>query len=117
MRAPTSVDLGFVKVHKKVLAGIVASAVSEISGVSLPKDFLSSLGELMGFRVYPGIAIDIDKNNQVVVEVKICIPYGVSIADIARHTQEVIRAAIERTVEIELKDVNVNIYGIERRPQ
>jgi len=59
----------------------------------------------------------IDRNNQVTIEVKVNIRYGMNIPDIARFTQDSVRDAIERTVDIDLKDVNVNIQGIERGEQ
>jgi uncharacterized alkaline shock family protein YloU len=109
------IDLGSIKVHKKVLAEIAMSAVNDVNGVSLSrKHFSGLLGSLMKNRDYSGITVIVDKNNQVSVEVKVNVLYGLNIPDVARETQDAIREAIERTVDIDLKDVNVNIQGIER---
>ena len=69
---------------------------------------------LLGWKGFPGIIVGVDKNNQVSIEVKVQVHYGLNIPDIARHVQDAIRTAIENTVDIDLKDVNVNIQGIER---
>ena len=112
------VDLGSIQIHKKAIADLTFSALSEIDGVSLiPKDALNKLLEYLGEKRYPGIAVTIDKNSQVTIEVKICVRYGINIQDIARQIQEAVRTAVERTVDITLKEICVNIHGIERGKQ
>lgn len=118
MKDFNQIDLGSVKIHKKILAEIAFSAINEIDGVSpVPKSFISSLGDLWGVKNYPGISVNVDKNHQITIEVKIYVRYGISIPDIARQTQNIVQEAIERTVAIDLKDVHVNIQGIERGKQ
>ncbi len=110
------VDFGSIKIHKKVLAELVISAVNDIEGVQIPpKDFLTNLAELTGLKLYPAVSVTIDQNNQVSLEVKVNVRYGLNIPEVARHVQEVIRDAIERTADIDLKDIHVNVQGIERR--
>lgn len=111
----SKIDLGSIKIHKKVLAEITASAVKEIEGVRLaPPDFVATLAELVGFTRIPGVVINVDKGNQVSIEVLMCVKYGINIPDVARRAQDAVRSAIERTVDIDLKDVNINIQGIDR---
>ena len=111
------VDFGSIKIHKKVLAELVISAVNDIEGVQIPtKDFLTNAAELLGIKIYPAVSVNIDKNNQVSLEVKVSVRYGLNIPEVARHVQEVIRDAVERTADIDLKDVQINVQGIERRP-
>lgn len=115
MKQEQNLDFGSVKIHKKAIAEIVVAALHDVKGVSMiPPDVLVTMADLIGARTYPGIHVDIDKGNQVNIDVKICVRYGLNIPDVARQTQQAIRAAIERTVDIDLKDVNVNIYGIDR---
>jgi len=115
MNDANKIDLGSIKVHKKVLAEIAMSAVNDINGVSLfRQDFSGLFGSLLGNKSYSGISVVVDKGNQVSIEVKVCVRYGLNIPDVARETQDAIREAVERTVDIDLKDVNVNIQGIER---
>lgn len=109
------VDLGSVQIHKKVLADITFSAISEIEGVKLiPQDLTSKFLRLFKTNNYSGIIVTVDKNNQVSIEVKVCIRYGINIPDIARNVQDAIRAAVEKIADINLKDVNINIQGIQR---
>ncbi len=115
MRDLSRVDLGSIQVHKKAIADIAVSALSELDGVSLmPADLPTQFMEFFGQKSYPGIIVTVDKNNQVTLELRLRIRYGISVADIARQIQETVRSAIERTVDINLKDINVNIQGIER---
>jgi uncharacterized alkaline shock family protein YloU len=109
------VDLGSIKIHKQVLADIIQSAVLTVPGVTLlTKDFGSHLVDLVGVKKIPGISITIAKNSQVTIEVKVKVRLGLNIHDVAQQIQEVVRAAIDKTVDIDLKDINVNIQGIER---
>ena len=109
------VDLGSIQIHKKVIADIASSAIADIDGVRLvTNDIAGKFSELFGKKNFSGVIIHIDKNNQVVVEVKVSVRYGINIPDIAHIIQDSVRTAIEKTVDIDLKDVNVNIQGIER---
>ena len=109
------VDLGSIQIHKKAIADLTYSAISDIEGVSLiPKDLISKFLEYLGEKKYPGIGVTIDKNGLVAIEVKVCVRYGFNIQDIARQIQEAVKTAVERTVDISLKDITVNVYGIER---
>lgn len=118
MKKNTNVDLGSIKIHKKVLAEITSSAIQDVKGVSLiSKNFVGNIGELLGFKDFPGISVTVDKDNQVTIEVKVRVEYGLSVLDIARQTQDAIRKSIEKTVDIDLTDVNVNIQGVERGDQ
>ena len=109
------VDLGSIKIHKKVLAEIVSSKVQEMDGVVLAgRNFVSSLVNLMGVENFPGIGVSVDKNNQVMIEVRVRVQHGMNIPDIARQVQDSVREEVERTTDIDLKDVNINIQGMER---
>lgn len=112
------VDLGSIQIHKKAIADLTFSALSEIEGVSLiPKDAVSKFLEYLGEKKYSGIVVTIDKNSQVSIEVKVCVRYGINIQDIARQIQDAVRTAVERTVDITLKEISVNVHGIERGKQ
>ena len=115
MKEETQVDFGAIKIHKKAIAEIILTAVRDIDGVSfLQQDFWGTLLELAGGRRYPGITVSIDKTNQVLIEVKIRIKFGLNIQETARHVQDMIKSAIEKTVDIDIKDIHVVVYGIER---
>ena len=115
MMTENKVDLGSIQIHKKVIAEIAAAALGEIDGVHLiPKDFLARFLETLGQRNCQGIEVAVDKNDQVTIELKVIIRYGINIPDVARQIQDVVRLAVEKTTDIHLGEVNVNVQGIER---
>ena len=118
MKYASKIDLGSVQVHKHALAEIASYALSEIDGVSLiPKNPLDYLLELTGYKGFPGIVVKVYSSDDVSMEVKVRIRYGLNIPDMSRYIQSTVRSAIEKTTNIHLKDINVNIQGIERRAE
>ena len=108
-------DLGTVRIHKNVIASIAQIAALEIEGVKrIGGDFKSGLLELIGQKSFSVIKVEIDKNNEVRLEIPIVIKYGFNIPDIANKTQENIRNALEKMTNLSIKDININIQGIER---
>ncbi len=110
-----NLEFGKIHVHKEALADIAASAINEIEGVGLvpigPRDrFL----EFFGKKRYSGIKILIDKDGQITIDLKIIVKYGTSIPTAGHQAQEAVRSAIERTADLHIKDINVNVCGIER---
>jgi uncharacterized alkaline shock family protein YloU len=118
MKEFQKVDLGSIQIHKYVIADIAANAIADVKGLKLAgSDIVGTIQELLGIKKYPAISVCVDKNNQVSIDVKVVIEYGLSIPDVAAKAQDLIREAIERAADIDLKDVNINIRGIERHPQ
>ena len=114
MKQDQKVDYGSIQIHKKVLADIVLSVVHEAEGVSLTSEsFIGNFLKVLRKRNYSGIIVIIDKDNEVSIEVRICVQYGINIPDVSRQLQDAIRDAIERTTDINLRDVHINIQGIE----
>ena len=117
-RGLDNLDLGSVQVHKNALAEIAYSAATSIDGVSFPfQQITGKFYEFLNFKVYPGVKVTIDDNYNISIEVKVVIRYGLNIADIAAQIQETIKSAIEKMVDINLKDINVNVIGVERGTQ
>ena len=108
-------EFGVVRIHKDVIKSIALLAVSEIEGVSAAgNNFKSSLFGLMGKKYYPGIDVLIDKNNDIKVEVKIIVKYGFNIPEVASRVQDNVRLALEKMSELSLREINVNVQGVER---
>lgn len=109
------VDLGSIQIHKKVIADIAANALKDIDGVSLaPKNLGHRVSEFLGIKNASVINVILDKNGQVSLEVLVYIRYGMNIPDLARQIQDIIRIAVDKTTEIILKEIDVNVQGIER---
>ena len=112
------IDLGSVQVHKQALAETVAIAVSEIEGVMLlPKSPLDQAKELFGCKTFPGIDVKVAENEQVTINVKVNIRYGLNITEMARYVQTTVKAIIDKTMDVQIKDINVNVQGVERSRQ
>jgi len=110
-----NLDFGFIQIHKNALEDICLAALGEIEGVSLvPNSLRYKLLELVGKRRYEGINITIDSNNQVNIELKIDVRYGLNISTIAQHVQNAVREAVLKTADIDLRDININVQSMER---
>jgi uncharacterized alkaline shock family protein YloU len=108
-------ELGVVKIHKNVVSSISSIAATEIDGVKrVGKDLKSRMLELLGQKSFSAIKVDISKNEEVKVEIPLIIKYGYNIPDIASRVQENVRQALEKMSNLSIKDINVNVQGIER---
>ena len=115
MRDDDRIDIGLVQVHKKVIGDIAVSALKDIDGVKLSEpEIISKFFALFGHKHFPAVIVNIDKDNQATVEIKVIVRYGMHVGDVSRQIQDMVRVAVERMLEIHLKEVNVNIQGIER---
>lgn len=115
MTKEKQIDLGSVQIHKKAIADIAFSALNDMDGVHLiPNDFKVTLKELLGYKDYSGIMVTVDEDNQVSIDLKICLRYGMNVPEVAREVQDNVRVAVEKTAEINLKEVKVNILGIQK---
>jgi uncharacterized alkaline shock family protein YloU len=116
MRHDNTVDLGAVQMHKKVIGDIAAAALKEIPGVSLANfGLIGSLCELFGYKNYPGVSVRLESGGEVSLHIRVVVEYGLNIPTIASRIQDTVRAAVERCVDIDLNDINVNIQSVERK--
>lgn len=108
-------ELGVVRIHSNVIASISSVAASEIEGVKkVGKNLRSNLMELVGQKSFSAIKVDINKNEEVKVEIPLIIKYGYNIPDICIKVQENVRAALEKMTNLSIKDININVQGAER---
>lgn len=108
-------ELGIVRIHKNVIASISSIAALEIEGVkNIDKDLKSSLFEVIGQKSFSAIKVDISKNEEVRVEVPLIIKYGYNVPEVAGRVQENVRQALEKMSNLCVKDININVRGIER---
>ena len=108
-------DFGSIHIHKKAIADIALTTINDIEGVGLmPKEFVDKVLEFFGKKNYSGIKVTIDKDGQVEIDIGIYVRYGLNIPEIANQVQDAIKLAIEKMADIHLREINVNIQGIER---
>ncbi len=114
-RDESRTDLGTVRIHKKVIASISSLAAAEIEGVKrVGGDFKSGLLELIGKKILTAINVEINKNEEVKVEIPLVIKYGYNIPDVANKVQENVRNNLEKMTNLSIKDININVQSIER---
>jgi uncharacterized alkaline shock family protein YloU len=115
MRPQDQLNLGVIQVHKRVVADICTAAIAEIEGVSMARHiFLEDLCGFVGVRKNSAVDVRIDPNGQVSVVVRVMIRYGINLSDVSRRIQDIVMTAVEKMADINLKDVDVSIQGIER---
>lgn len=110
------VDFGSFRVHKKVFSQIAAEALKNVEGASLAESGLGSrLAVLFNQDDIPGISVDFDDQDNAVITIHICVRPGYDVADLSRMVQSTIRTTVERMINVNLKDINVVVVGLERR--
>ncbi len=112
----SKVDSGLIHYHNHVIVDIAKAAVEEVDGVTLiAQEFGDTVLELLGVKRCSGVDVRVDRSaNAVSLEVKVLVRYGLNIPDTAEHVQEVIREKFEQLTDIDLRDVNVNVCGINK---
>ncbi len=114
-RETSHTDLGIIKIHKNVVASIASLAAAEIEGIKrIGGDFKSGVLELIGKKTSMAIKVEFDRNGEVSLDVPVVIKYGFNIPDVCARAQENIRAALEKMTSLIIKDININVQGIEK---
>ena len=110
------VDFGSFQVHKKVFAQIIAEAMSNVEGASLPQaDGWAKWISFFDQENIAGIDVDLDEQDNVSISVSILVRSGFSIPDLSRMVQNNIRTSVERMINVNLKEISVIVVGLERR--
>ncbi|MCA9407914.1 MAG: Asp23/Gls24 family envelope stress response protein [Candidatus Omnitrophica bacterium] len=108
-------EVGSVHIHKKVIAEVIHKAVDETRGVTLaPKTVSQRIGDLFGQESFPGIIIKTEASGEISLEIRILVRFGLHIPDIAHELQEKIKSVINKTVDVNIKNIDINVQGLER---
>jgi len=108
-------ELGVLRIHKNVISSIASIAATEIEGVKrVGRGLKSGLWELWEKKFFSPIKVEINKNEEVKVQIPLIIKYGYNIPEIANRVQENVRLALEKMSNLSIKEINVNVQGIER---
>lgn len=108
-------ELGKIKIHKNVVASVASLAASEIEGVKrVGSGAKCSVLDFMGKKALPAIKVEFDKNEEVRLEVPLIIKYDFNIPEICGKVQENVRIALERMTSLSVRDVDINVQGIEK---
>jgi len=109
-------DLGAVKIHKNVVSSIARAAALETDGVKAIGIDLKNraLEILINKKLSGSVKVEFDRNEEVKIDIPLIIKYGYNIPAVAAKAQENIRLALEKMTNLSIKDINVNVQGIER---
>ena len=108
-------ELGVLRIHKNVISSISSIAATEIEGVKrVGKDLKSGLAKLLGKKLFSSIKVEFTKNEEIIIQIPLIIKYGYNIPEIANRVQENVRSALEKMSNLSIKEINVNVRGIER---
>jgi uncharacterized alkaline shock family protein YloU len=115
MRPENKVNLGVIQVHKRVIADICSAAIADIQEVSMARNvLLEQAWRLCGSRLNSAVDVRVGPSLQVSVVVRVNVRFGVNLSEISRKVQDVVMTAVETMADVNLKDVDVSIQGIER---
>ncbi len=115
-RDESRTDLGTIRIHGKVLASIAAIASTEIEGVKrVGSDTRGGIYDLFaGAKDAAAIKVSIDKHEDVKLDIPLVIKFGYHIPDVCARVQENVRTALDKMTSVSVKDININVRGIER---
>jgi len=109
-------DLGAIMIHENVIASIASIASGEIEGVKrIGSSLKGKIIELIGRKnSCGGIKVEFDKTGEVSLEIPLFIKYEYNIPDVANKVQENVRISLEKMTNLSVRDININVQGIER---
>jgi len=115
MHPENKINLGAIQVHTNVLADICAAAIADIDGVTLFRnDYKEGFLSLFGIRRNTAVDVRVDPSGHVSLVVRVDLRYGLNLAETSRHIQDAVMTAVEKMADINLRDVDVSIQGIQR---
>ncbi|MFH1678673.1 MAG: Asp23/Gls24 family envelope stress response protein [Candidatus Omnitrophota bacterium] len=107
-------ELGTIKIHKDVIASIVSLASLEIEGIKkIGGNLRSSIYELLGKKQQKGIVVEIDRNDEVILNVPLIVKYGYNVTEIARNAQDNIQQSLEKMTNLTIKEINISVQRVE----
>lgn len=110
-----STDSGSIRIHDNAIASIAVLAATEIEGVgTVTKTLKSTLLHLFCRKCSWAVLVKKDESGEIIVYVPISVKYGYNVADVATRAQENIRVALDKMVNLAVKEIVINVQGIER---
>ena len=110
-------ELGDVKIHDGVIATLTRRAALAVEGVSrlAGNALVDNLAEIVGSRRMQAraIAISVNENNQVTIEIKLNLKTGYTIPEVAENVQKAVIAEVEKITGMTVTTVHVLIQDID----
>ena len=109
-------EMGLVKIHENVIASIVRKVTCSIKGVVrlAGSPLLDNIAEIVGSRKIHDRAISIDlTDDEVKIEVKINVAYGVHVPTLASEIQTAIIEEVEKITGMRVSQVNIIVQELD----
>ncbi|MCU0665863.1 MAG: Asp23/Gls24 family envelope stress response protein [Candidatus Omnitrophica bacterium] len=107
-------DLGMVKIHRNVVASIASLAAQDIEGVKRVGFIRMGFMEFLTSKAASCIKVEFEKNEDVKVQIPLVVKYDYNIADVSSKVQENVRSSLERMTSLFIKEISINVQGVER---
>jgi uncharacterized alkaline shock family protein YloU len=107
-------DLGRIEVSRRVVATIAGHAAAECYGVAgmAARGLRDGLAErLHRDNIHRGVEVEV-RENGVVISLYVIVEYGCRVSEVANNLANAVRYAVERTVGLNVLEVNINVQGI-----
>jgi uncharacterized alkaline shock family protein YloU len=109
-------ELGEIHIHNSVIAVIARVAAVKVKGVvDLVGTLVDGIAGIVGKNADRGVHVEIVDNN-VVLELKLMVEYGVNIPRVAWQVQADVRQAVEQMTGKSVKAVNVIVQSLRVPP-
>ncbi|MBR7108378.1 MAG: Asp23/Gls24 family envelope stress response protein [Lentisphaeria bacterium] len=109
--------MGDVRIHDGVIATLARKAVLKVDGVSRlsGNTLVDNFAEIVGSRRMQSraIAITVNENNQIDIEIKINIKMGYTVPDVAENVQKAVISMVEKITGMDVKFVHVLIQDVD----
>lgn len=108
------VEAGSVRVANEVIASIAAMAAAEIDGVAgMDEAGARHFGDwLKRQTAHRGVRVMLDPERAIHLEVFLTVASGALLADVAEKVQANVVEAVERMLNLEVKEVNVFVSSV-----
>lgn len=105
-------NLGEIVIAPRVLEVITGLAAAKVDGVYALRNKAVSDG-LVKTNRDRGVYLRIDEEAGITADLYVYMEHGVSVPAVAMDIQKSVKAAVSNYADVELKDVNIHVIGIE----
>lgn len=107
-------SLGRIEVSPRVVASIVGHAANECYGVvgMAARGLRDGIAERLNREnAHRGVEVEVGEGG-ILIELYIIAQYGTRISEVAHNLMSVVRYAVEKSLGLRVRAVNVNVQGI-----
>lgn len=106
-------EQGSIRIADEVVSVIAGLAATEVEGVyGMSGGVVGGIAEVLGRKnLSKGVKVKVGE-EETVIDLDIVIKYGTSIPQVAREIQEKVKSAVEEMTGLSVRQVNVNVQGV-----